>query len=110
MQSLNVTRVGSGDGSGSGSGFGFGNGNGSGSGNGNGYGFGSGSGSGDGSGSGSGDGDEDIEGALQLITGMFIDINIAYAEIHGSDGDGEKRIDITGPYGQRKVTIHSAHL
>ena len=50
---------------------------------------------------------KDIEGALQLITGMFIDINIAYAEIR-ADGDGEKRIDITD--GRRKVTIHSAHL
>ena len=51
---------------------------------------------------------KDIEGALQLITVMFIDINIAYAEIRGSDGEGEKRIDITD--GRRKVTIHSAHL
>lgn len=50
----------------------------------------------------------DIEGALQLITGLFVGLNVAFCDIRGSDGDGQKKINIEGPDGQRKITIHPA--
>ncbi len=51
---------------------------------------------------------EDIEGALMLITGLFVGINVAYCELKSGEGDGQKKIDIEGPEGQRKITIHAA--
>jgi len=50
----------------------------------------------------------DIEGALQVITGLFVGLNVAFVELRGNDGDGSKQITIDGPEGQRKITIHAA--
>jgi len=50
----------------------------------------------------------DIEGALILITGLFVGINVAYCEIRSGEGDGQKTINIKGTEGQRKITIHAA--
>lgn len=51
---------------------------------------------------------QDIEGALQLITGLFIGLNTAFVEIHADKGDSDKAIHIQGPEGQRKITIHES--
>ena len=51
---------------------------------------------------------EDIEGAIQIITGLFVGLNVAYVEMRGDEGDGDKQIDIEGPTGQRRITIHAA--
>lgn len=51
---------------------------------------------------------QDIEGALMVITGLFIGLNVTFAELHGDEGDGLKKINIVGPEGQRKITIHEA--
>jgi len=50
----------------------------------------------------------DIEGALMLITGLFVGLNVAYCELKSGEGDGQKTIEIEGPEGQRKITIHAA--
>ena len=49
----------------------------------------------------------DIEGALQLITGMFVGVHIAFCECMGEKGDSDNQINIKGPIGQRKITIHA---
>lgn len=51
---------------------------------------------------------EDMEGALQAVTGLFIGLNVAFVELKGEEGDGQKQIDIDGPPGQRTITIHAA--
>ena len=51
---------------------------------------------------------QDVEGALQLITGLFVGLNVAFVELRGDEGDGQKQITIDGPEGQRKITIHAA--
>ncbi len=51
---------------------------------------------------------EDIEGALQLVIGLFIGLNVAYCDIRGGEGNSKKKIIIEGPEGQRKITIHAA--
>jgi hypothetical protein len=48
----------------------------------------------------------DIEGALQVVSGVFIGLHEVYIEMRGEDG--KKKIDIDGPAGQRKITIHAA--
>ncbi len=51
---------------------------------------------------------QDIEGALSLITGLFVGLNVAFVELRGNVRDGQKQIEIDGPEGQRKITIHAA--
>ena len=47
---------------------------------------------------------EDLEGALQLITGMFVSVSEVYMEVRGYSSDGEIRFT-TGAK-QRDITIH----
>ncbi len=51
---------------------------------------------------------QDIERALSLITGLFVGLNVAFVELRGNVRDGQKQIEIDGPEGQRKITIHAA--
>lgn len=47
----------------------------------------------------------DIEEALILVTGLFVGLHIAFCDIRGNEGDGQKKIDIEG---HRNITIHAA--
>ena len=47
---------------------------------------------------------EDLEGAIQLMTGLFVGISESYVKSQGADY--KKEIIIDGK-GQRKITIHS---
>ena len=49
---------------------------------------------------------EDLEGAMQLMTGLFVGISESYVKSQGEDIDCKKEIVIDGN-GQRKITIHS---
>lgn len=49
---------------------------------------------------------EDLDGALMLITGLFVGINIAFCEIQGDPGDGDKQITINGGPGSRIIKIY----
>ena len=50
---------------------------------------------------------QDVDEALTLITGMFVGLSVAYCELRGEEGDGEKNIRIRGDEDQRKITIHA---
>ena len=50
----------------------------------------------------------DLEEALMVVTGAFVGLNVAFVEINGSEGDGNRELTIDGPEGQRKITIHAA--
>jgi len=47
----------------------------------------------------------DIEGALQVVSEVFIGLHEVYIEMRGEDE--KKQIDIVGLAGQRKITIHA---
>lgn len=47
---------------------------------------------------------EDITGALSLITGLFIGLYEVYCDLNG--GESSRTIKITGPNGDRPITIH----
>ena len=47
---------------------------------------------------------EDLEGAMQLMTGLFVGISEYYVKSQGADYKKEIVIDGNG---QRKITIHS---
>lgn len=48
---------------------------------------------------------EDIESTLSVLTGNFVGLYAAYAEMRGNDS--KKTINIESGDGQRKITIHA---
>ena len=51
---------------------------------------------------------EDIECALMVVTGAFVGLNVAFVALKTNGSDALKEITVTGPEGQRKITIHAA--